>query len=322
MRLFIVLPLILLNAFPLLAQYEVASTSVTGKKTVTLTRYDKGFVVKTNGERLEGKIQLKVVNNDTTEIRFKDISKKKIKFSRFDLNSFGLISMMADAREAKFPAKNFHPGYIITGDGEKKEGKLALRFTMVDGEQGLRFFAKRVLFEKGGGEYTTFTADNNIQKVVQNIDGKENVYELYKDGFTRHLRVGALVLMRNPYSTSENSLASGLISEVQDDLAEEVAKASLKNEIKRGDGDLQNVADNYEAVKSADLTVMRREYLVKTQGSNEMTILTADNFEKWAEQLFASCSAYGSLEKGEKKKMTRWKNTLDAIDFYNNSCGN
>lgn len=313
--------ILLVISLPLLSQYKVASKSVSGKKTVVLTQYDKGYVVKADGQRMEGTIQLKIINNDTVEVKLKDAQKEKFKFNRLDLSSFGLISMMSDAKIAKFPAKNFNPGYIIGSDGTKKEGKVALRFTLVDGEQGLRYFAKRILFESGGGQYVTYTADDNIIMVGQQIDGAENVYELYKDGFTRQLSVGALVLMQNPYSTSTNELASGLISEAQDDLAEEVAKATLKNEIKNG-GDLENVVDNYEAVKSADLSVSRKEYLVRSEGSNQITILTIKSFREWAEQLFASCSAYNNLEKSEQKAKTQWKNAIESIAFYNASCAN
>ena len=55
------------------AQY--ASSIVTPGNTITARAV--GYVVKRDGTRLEGEIQLKVVDYDTLEIRFFDVNKNK-----------------------------------------------------------------------------------------------------------------------------------------------------------------------------------------------------------------------------------------------------
>ena len=60
------------------AQYEVMSVSGVEPNQTIVTRYDEGFVVKNSGERLEGKIQLKVKKTDTLEVRFKGDNGKEV----------------------------------------------------------------------------------------------------------------------------------------------------------------------------------------------------------------------------------------------------
>jgi len=303
-----------------IAQYKIASTSVMGKKTVVVTKYDKGFVVKTDNARLEGLIQLKIVNEDTIEVRYKDASKKKTKFKREELKSYGLITLVEDVRVAKVTEKNFNPGYVITNDGQKKEGSVAFRFAIESGaEIGRRWFVRKVLFAQQEEEYSTYTVDD-IKTVVQIIDNNEVLYERYQNGFTKLLNKGDLELYQNPYSTSENSFATGLISEVQQDVAEEVAEATLRTAIKTGKGSLENVKDNYDAVNSADISVSKKEYLVREKGTDTFIILSSNMYTEWAQEYFSTCEAFNKLEAKEQKTLVKWKNITDGISFFNENC--
>ncbi len=320
MKIYISTLIIFFSTFNLFSQYKIASKSVMGKKTVITTKYDKGFVVKSNNERLEGTIQLKVVNNDTVEVRFKNEAKEKTKFKRAQLKSFGLISLVSDKRVAKIAEKNFNPGAIVTNNGDTLEGELALRFSLNPGESiGRKWFVHKVLFAKDNGEYITYTA-KDIKQLSQRINGVENVYVRYKDGFTKQLEYGDLELFRNPYSTSQNSLATGLIREVQQDLAEEAAKQTLKSAIRNGNGTLEDVKNNYEAVNSADISVSRKEYLVRKKGELEFTVLSKDNYSKWAESYFKRCNSFTDLESKKQKSLTKWANLLEGISFHNKNC--
>jgi len=71
-----ILLLIILSSALCQAQYQVLSKN-TGAKTTITTTWADGYVTKPSGERLEGQIQLKVVNNDTVEVRYRNSKKKK-----------------------------------------------------------------------------------------------------------------------------------------------------------------------------------------------------------------------------------------------------
>lgn len=316
----ILLIALLFFSFEGFSQYKIASSSVSGKKTVLVTKYDKGYVITSDNKRLEGLIQLKIINGDTTEVRYKNASKEKTKFKREQVKSYGLITLLKDARIAKIKEKNFNPGFIITNEGNKKKGKIALRFSLNSGETiGRKWFVYKVLFSEGGDDYTTYTA-KDLKTVMQNIDNTENIYERYEDGFTRLINKGVIELYQNPYSTSENDFASGLVKQVQQDVAEEVAKATLKNAVKTGKGDLQNVKDNYTAVNSADISVSRKEYLVREVGKETFIILSKDNYNEWSRQLFTGCNAFKQLEDKEQKKIIKWKNLIEGVSFFNKKC--
>ncbi len=69
------------------AQYQIAGTSVSGKKTMTTTNWQKGCVTDMNGEKKTGVIKLKIINNDTSQISWKS-GDEKLKFKRLDIMSF------------------------------------------------------------------------------------------------------------------------------------------------------------------------------------------------------------------------------------------
>ncbi|MGY5353174.1 hypothetical protein ACXGQW_11575 [Wenyingzhuangia sp. IMCC45533] len=312
--------LILTSSLSISAQYQISSKSVVGKKTTITTKYDRGFVVKSDGSRLDGLIKLKIVNNDTVEVRYKNDAKKKFKFKRAQLKNFGLKSLISDNKTSRTAEKNFNSGYIINNNNEKKEGKVALRFVLNPGEAiGRKWFVYKVLFDKGNGEYDTYVA-KDLKAVGQNVEGTQNTYVKYKDGFTKQIQKGELELFRNPYSNSENKLANSLIKDVQQDLAEEVAKQTVKSAIKNGKGTLSDAVNNYNAVNSADISIKRKEYLVRKKGTDTFEVLSKKNYKDWSQKIFENCNAFSELEKKGQKKLTKWDNLVEGISFYNNQC--
>ncbi|UXX77716.1 hypothetical protein N7E81_10080 [Reichenbachiella carrageenanivorans] len=86
------------------AQYKIASTTVSGKKTIIKTKYDNGYLVLKNGTSYVGEIQLKVENQDTVEIKLVDDQKAKYKFDRAEVDYFGL-GIKPDKKPAYIPNK-------------------------------------------------------------------------------------------------------------------------------------------------------------------------------------------------------------------------
>src|SRR5215831_10634257 len=115
------------------AQYQILSTN-TGSKTTIITIWADGYVVNTSGVRFEGQIQLKVVNNDTVEVRYRNSQKEKKEYPRTEIKSFGRM-IDPNAHPSKNPRFNFQPGYVFLSNGTKLEGKIRTSNAVPNGNQ-------------------------------------------------------------------------------------------------------------------------------------------------------------------------------------------
>ncbi|MEQ6121074.1 hypothetical protein [Reichenbachiella sp. MALMAid0571] len=304
-----IIALIVLLTIPSIAfcQYKVQSTMTSGKKQITTTQYDDGYVILNTGDRKEGLLQLKIVNNDTTEIRIKFEDKSKAKFSRYDVSEFGLNSMTTDdIREAKNPVKNFHPGYLILESGEKVEGKVACR--NVENEINQSFVKTKIMLENSNGEVTIYTPEN-LKLAFQSIEDMDVIHEKYKTVMVERILTGKFIVMRNPFPTTKNEFASALAESTKDDLNEELVKESFKS-----GNDLNEIKENYETIDSAEINIFQKEYLVKKSGMEDYLILTKKNYKDWATNAFRDCS--------DDNSHLRYNNIEEALAYYNQNCGN
>jgi len=99
-----------------------------------------GFVIKNNGERLEGTMQLVVKNSMKSDSKIKsdlvdeiymDIDESTVKLDLDDLFAYGMtgltINKLTNNQDIKYTVEemNFHPGTLKTKDGSSKNGYLA-----------------------------------------------------------------------------------------------------------------------------------------------------------------------------------------------------
>ncbi len=301
--------LTLLLSIPSIAfcQYKTQSSMTSGKKQITTTQYDDGYVILNTGDRKEGKLQLKVVNNDTTEIRMKFEDKSKAKYSRYDVSEFGLNSMTTDdLREAKNPVKNFQPGYLILESGDKVEGKIACRNAEDEINQG--FVKTKIMVENDNGEVTVYNPED-LKLAFQSIDGMDVIHEKYKTVMVERLLTGEFIVMRNPFPTTKNEFASALAESAKDDLNEELVKESFK-----AGNDLKEIKENYESIDGAEINIYQKEYLVKSSEMEDYQILTKKNYKDWARDVFQGCS--------DDNSHLKYNNIEEALAFYNQNCAN
>lgn len=307
-----------LFAYPLViqAQYQVLSIAGAEPNQTIVTRYDKGYIVKSSGERMEGDIQLKVKKNDTLEVRFKGENGKEV-YKREGIKSFGLLKTVADYRVDKIESKNFHPGYILLKDGEKLTGRIAVR-NLTDADFSFHF--PSVLFEKAD-KYVSIIPASKINMAEQTINGKAIVYENYKDGILKHAVEGKIIVMRNPFPTTERTGLNNLVNQAADSVAKEMAEKSLERNLEGaigGDADAQDRIsedlENAEELSRTDAKFMQNEYLIKS-GNGNITIIKPDNFDRWAGGLKVNCPALAA-----RKDLTKYNKIYDMVRFYNSSC--
>lgn len=198
-------------------KYKMHSGSGSGKKMTLTTQWDDGFVVMPGGERKDGQIQIKVVNNvDTVEIRFRmdDKAKDKLVYSRQDIERFGLKEDLAtDFAEKSNPFLNFQPGYVVLRDGTRLIGRVAAVAKPMVG-----WWLTNVRYTDSTDKVTEFPPDQATH-FAQQVDGKEHLFESYRNGYFERLADGAMVLIRNPQPTTKAGGLSHFIVEQARDAA-------------------------------------------------------------------------------------------------------
>jgi hypothetical protein len=287
--------------FCLCAQYTVSSKSMTPKKTVIITRFEKGFIVMNAGNRKEGEIQLKVENEDTVEVRIKYPDNTKETYSRNTLKTFGLASSVAVSENER---STFQKGFVII-NGERKEGMVALVFNPGSKE----YFPNAIRFKSSGDEVVFSPETSSIEVVGQMIRDNEEIYHPFQDGYSMIIRSGKIILAQNPYPTTKNKLLSKVADAARDYAAKE-ANVNKMTEQERAD---------YERAKEADMNIYYDEYLVKVEGG-DFEVITRDNFDKWADQLFIGCVAFKQSDDKKKDQLKDIKYISNTVNFYNTKC--
>ena len=99
-----------------------------------------GFVIKNNGDKLEGTMQLVVINSMKSDSKIKsdlvdeiymDIDGSTVKMDMDDIFAYGMtdltINKLTNNQDIKYTVEemNFHPGTLKTKDGKSKNGYLA-----------------------------------------------------------------------------------------------------------------------------------------------------------------------------------------------------
>jgi len=282
-----ILLLIILSSTLCQAQYQVLSKN-TGNKTTITTTWADGYVVKPSGERLEGQIQLKVVNNDTVEVRYRNSKKEKTEFQRAAIKSFGRM-IDPNAHLSKNLRFNFQPGYVILSNGTKLEGKIRTSNAVPNGKQIT--FPDVIQYADAQNNLREF---NNTQAAGATfmIGTSEVSYEKYENGFLEQLVKGSLIVLSNPHPTTEAEFAT----------------------------DVARAVDSAVTKKPSDAVVMREEFLVHKAGDPNYTAITPHNHESWVEKLMSSCNAFTPVDHQSRTKMLTWSGWMDAVRFYNEHC--
>lgn len=294
---------LLLVSFTSSGQYRIQSKSMSGKKVITTTKYDPGYVVMKNGTKKSGDISLKVVNTDTVEIRMKTAN-GKTKYARSDIQSFGLDKMKATGTDLagiqrEEPVKNLQPGYVILANGDKIEGKVAMRNTADGAYQAWK--KHYAVFEKQDGTGAKYMAEE-LLKTAQMIQGKEVVHHSYKGLLLLEMGSGGLVYTRHPFPTIENRMASMAVSQ------------TANQAVYDAENDLREKGAEVESSGAAVGAIYFKEYMAKKSGDTEWTIFNKKNYSELGPVFFKGCGM-------DEKMMRKWGKVKEALDHYASKCG-
>ncbi len=314
--------IILFLIIPLLgnAQWTAASRMTSGKGETIVTNFIKGYVELTNGIRKDGEVQLKILNGDTVEIRFKPNGGKKEKYPRNQVAKFYGVVLLKDIKnDFKKPFKNFHPGRIFLDDGEERPGKVAMRVREANEHDGSKIYGPiGVKYANDRDEVTFYTAKgSNIVYVIQSINGKDNHYiKVGRQFISVGNPTGRFSYFKNPNPThvreGTTNFTKTAVQEVGQEIAEEAAKAaaerSLKESQKRGE-DLgtsignatvaaMNTANEVNELFTPDEdgAIYFEEYYIIDNEKQTRSIIYKKNVDEVLHELLAGCGVEDKIK--------------------------
>ena len=312
--------------------YKVHSISEMGKKKKTMTtQWDDGFVVLPGGERKDGQIQIKVMNDvDTVEVRFRadDKAKDKLVYARNEIERFGLKEDLAtDFAQKQNPFLNFQPGYVVLRDGTRLNGRVAAVARPMVG-----WWLTMARYTDSTDKVSELSPAQ-VRFYVQRVDGGDHVFESYADGYFERLADGDLVLIRNPRPTTKaGGLSHFVVSQARDVAAQEAAKATAEASIRAGvaaKADLgetvhdavANAASTQQGIESINVLDYEKEFLIRPRAGGDFVALNRKKFGDYVKTTYASCPAFTALDPNRQKELMDWDKIVESISWYNSSCG-
>lgn len=311
------------------------------------TRYQTGYVVLPSDEKLQGKIQLKIDDGDTVKISIKTFDKKKYKYTRNEIKSFGLELTRAD-----FKREDFNPGQITLVDGTVKEGnvvviKTAINKPMTNPNSSARMSSsgaetsglgeytappqklkcpttkmpdntdhytgkwsyKTVYFEDENGKVTPYYA-SHIWKVTQTRGDKTLEWNRYALDLLPIVEKGKFNLIRDPYP------------EVYSKEKTEAAQKKQSKAAKTISNDKQSItsARNQIAVDMATQKVAPQyddEWIIIDENGVAFE-LNSKSFKGWMDRNANYCNAYN--ERSNKLQLNKYSEVRKIVEFLNENC--
>ena len=234
--------LFLLTLFPFISigQWTTGSTMTSSKGKTIVTNWIRGYVVLNNGIKKEGEVQLKVLNQDTVEVRIKPAGGKKEKYARDQVSKFYGVVLIKDLKnDYKKPEKNFHPGKIFLVNGEERVGKVAAKMREAYEVDGSKIYGPvGVKFANENEEVVAYRATSNqVEYFIQTIDGTDNHYIRVGRQFIKVGNpTGRFSYFRNPNPThvreGTTNFVKSSVEQVGQEVAEEAAQAAAKQSFK------------------------------------------------------------------------------------------
>ena len=327
--------ILLILPFIASAQWTASSTMRGGKGTTIVTNSIRGYVELAGGKRLEGMVQLKVLNEDTVEVRIvPNGEKKKQKYTRTEVASFAGVKMLQDEKnDFKIQWKNFHPGKLFLENGDEWIGKVAMRAQVDFDYQGSKFGPQAVKFANENDEVTQYSAQkSNIIYVIQTIDAEENHYIKVNQYFIEVGNPkGRFSYFRNPNPTHVREGATGLsqaaAQRVEDEAAAALARAAAKESFERSQNAGKDLGESVgnatvaamnateavqDAVKVEDMeAIYFEEYYIVDNKKMTRSIIYKKNVDEVLNAILEGCG----LEDKIVNKAGKMKELTEAMVF-------
>lgn len=222
-----------------------------------------------------------------------------------------------DSRVIGYP--RFFPGYIITLDGEKIEGRIAL----FNNQTADWSFVKKCMLIIPDGEEEAQYIGGNAVAVIQQQQKKETVYfDLYEGGYLERLVSGKLRLSYNPNANTSRKVSEFVSQSFIDSLRVNTARKSVKESLKDGKSlqeSIQVAALKDELINiGAAVEIVDKEYLLYDEQKATTMLITKNNYEQAIQQVLGGCASMD--EKTINGYARKYDKIVDAVSEYNEKC--
>lgn len=222
-----------------------------------------------------------------------------------------------DSRVIGYP--RFFPGYIITLDGEKVEGRIAL----FNNQTADWAFVKKCMLIIPDGEEEAQYLGGNAVALIQQQQKKETVYyDLYEGGYLERLVSGKLRLSYNPNANTSRKISEFVSQSFIDSLRANTARKSVKESLNDGKSmqeSIQVAALKDELINiGAAVEIVDKEYLLYDEQNATTLLITKSNYEQAIQQELGGCPSMD--EKTIIGYAKKYDKIVDAFMEYNEKC--
>ncbi|MEM9075772.1 MAG: hypothetical protein AAGC43_01990 [Bacteroidota bacterium] len=193
----------------------------------------------------------------------------------------------------------FQKGTLMLNNEESLSGEIRQKLVFT------KWYADSIYVKTHEDEMKIFGPDS-VKSFTQMIDGEERVFMNIQNVFVEKLFDGNnYLLYRNPFP-SENKILSAIAKSATIVGADQVATQKARNQYKRdvkNDKDIGDLADSYSEAKktqletfkqgvdmSNDISIKKKEYVVRLKSTGEVLILGKNKYKKWLKEQASACS--------------------------------
>ncbi|MFK8044642.1 MAG: hypothetical protein AB8B72_04055 [Crocinitomicaceae bacterium] len=182
-------------------------------KQINNTKPRSGYVIKRDGSRVDGELQIKMVDKVMTEFVVKS-GKNKFKIPSSDVGHYGLKMLMSELtkngeKNYKDEAKNFHRGVVQLANGQTLEGMIAFKdkSPINPNRPGAGDKYNGMYYAKDAKSFVESYSDNELVSVTQYVNGQEELYSPYEGGF-----VSSTTMDNARYSDKSKAFNQGTVT--------------------------------------------------------------------------------------------------------------
>ena len=193
----------------------------------------------------------------------------------------------------------FQKGTLILKNAESLSGEIRQKRVLT------KWYADSIYVKTEEDELKIFGPDS-VQSFTQVIDGEEHAFTNIQNVFVEKLFDGnKYLLYQNPFP-SENKLVTALAKTATIVAADQVATQKARNQFKRDvkdDTSIGELVDSYSDAKetqietfkegvemSGDISISKKEYVVRLKSTGEEFILDKNKYKKWLKKQASDCS--------------------------------
>lgn len=279
-----------------------------------------GYVILHNGDSVKGPLKVEMEGNTITEYVIRS-GKDKHTYSDKDVQSHGFYSYNIFIYDTKLPGNpKFYPGYIVTSQGVKLQGRVAI-MTVMGSEW--KFFPKKIYFIPANGKMATSMTHGDLLEVGQTNKDGTFIFDAFGNGYLKRIVDGKFRLYYNPdpnlikqplFYNKLNSFDSAQVNALQKQIVQSIREERSLNEGIRSGKDVST------DIAQVQTEITEQEYFLIDTRTGKIHQLKETSFKPILETYYAACPAFTALSAEAKEELMNYRKMELNIAWYNDHC--